>query len=131
MNLNVSTAVSIQEGVGEIRFPPALKTDLLKATIYCQSLYFTSKGGLHAFFVVCDGSYHITQNGEVKKNVLAMFQNKPGTNVIQFSDHKLPITSPQERLKVEIVDYDGVRQKMSGYATIGISGQVANKLLAI
>ena len=133
MNLNIATSVTIQDGVGEFDFPQALKRDLLTSTIYCQSLYLKANTSAdnEGLFFVCDGSYYITRNGGVEKNVLAMFQNKPATNTINFYDHKLPITSPQDKLRVEIVDCQGVTQKVSGLAVVGISGRVVNKPLAI
>ena len=57
MNINTSTAVTIQNGVGELEFPKALKRDLLMSTIYCQSLYFNgnTSASNEGLFVVCDG----------------------------------------------------------------------------
>ena len=133
MNLNTSTAVQIQNGIGELEFPQALKRDLLTSTIRCLALHLsrntpTSSEGL---FVVCDGSYYITQNGVAKKNVLAMFENKISSNVTQFFDHRLPLNVPQDRLTIEIVNYDGVVQKVSALAVFDLAGCVSNKLLAI
>ena len=132
MNLNTSTAVTIQNGVGELEFPKALKRDLM-STIYCQSLYFNgnTSASNEGLFVVCDGSYYITRNGVAKKNILAMFQNKTATNIIHFSDHRLPINVPQDRLTIEIVDHKGVRQQISAQAVFDIAGRVSDKLLAI
>ena len=133
MNLNTSTAVAIQNGVGELEFPKALKRDLLISTIYCQSLYFNgnTSASNEGLFVVCDGSYYITRNGVAKKNILAMFQNKATTNIVHFSDHRLPINVPQDRLTIEIVDHKGVRQQISAQAVFDIAGRVSDKLLAI
>ena len=133
MNLNTSTMVSIKNGVGELEFPHALKRDLLTSTIHCQSLYInanpTAKN--EGLFIVCDCSYYITQNGTTKKNILAMFQNKKAANIVYFSNHRVPITTPQDRLKIEVVDAEGVCQKVSALATFDIAGSVSNKLLAI
>ena len=133
MNLNTSTAVLIQNGVGELEFPQAFKRDLLTANIYCQSLYIheNSLAVNEGFFVVCDGSYFIKSNGEISKNVLAMFQNKAVANIVHFSEHRHPITTPQERLQIEIVDYHGERRKVSALAVFCITGLVANFLLTI
>ena len=103
------------------------------STIYCQSLYFSdnTSASNEGLFVVCDGSYYITRNGVAKKNVLAMFQNQKDINVIHFTDHKLPINVPQDRLTIEIVDHKGVRQQISAQAVFDIAGRVSDKLLAI
>ena len=133
MNLNTTTAVTIQNGVGELEFPQALKRDLLMSTIYCQSLYFSDNSSAtnEGLFIICDGSYYITHNGVAKTNILAMFQNKTNANIIHFSDHRLPITVPQDRLKIEIVDCKGVTQKVSALAVFDIAGCVSNKLLVM
>ena len=133
MNLNTSTAVQITNGVGELEFPQALKRDLLMSTICFISLYLNgntsaTNGGL---FVVCDGSYYITQNGTTKKNVLAMFQNKSNGDVIHFSDHRLALNVPKDSLTIEIVNFEGSLQQMSALAVFDIAGCVSNKLLAI
>ena len=133
MNLNTSTAVQITNGVGELEFPQALKRDLLMSTICFISLYLNgntsaTNGGL---FVVCDGSYYITQNGTTKKNVLAMFQNKSNGDIIHFSDHRLALNVPQDRLTIEIVNFEGSLQQVSALAVFDIAGCVSNKLLAI
>ena len=133
MNLNTSTVVVIQNGVGELEFPQALKRDLSMSTITCQSPYLEANENAsnEGFFIVCDGSFYITQNGMVRKNILAMFQHKAVVNIVYFKDHKLPISTPQDRLKIEIVNSDGVRQDVSGLATFDIVGCVSNTLLTI
>ena len=70
-------------------------------------------------------------NGEISKNVLAMFQNKSSANIVHFSEHRHPITTSQERLQIAIVDYHGERQKVSALAVFSIDGHVANYLLTI
>ena len=133
MNLNTSTMVSIANGVGELEFPHALKRDLLMSTIQCQSLYIDANPAAknEGFFIVCDCSYYITQNGMAKKNILAMFQNKKSVNIVYFPTHRVPITTPQDRLKIEIVNGAGDCQKGSALAVFDIDGCVSNKLLAI
>ena len=133
MNLNTSTMVSIANGIGELEFPHALKRDLLTSTIHCQSLHINANPAAknEGLFIVCDGSYYITQNGVPKKNILAMFQNKKAVNMVYFPNHRMPITTPQDRLKIEVVDAEGVCQKVSALATFDIAGYVSNKLLAI
>ena len=133
MNLNTSSIVKIREGVGELEFPQALKRDLLTTSIYCQSLHFSENylAVNEGFFVVCDASYFIKSNGEVSKNILAMFQNKATTNTLHFSEHRYGITTPQERLQIEIVNTHGERQKVSALAVLGLVGPVANYLLTI
>ena len=86
MNLNVFTAISIEDGIGKLEFPQALKRDLLMSTIHCQNIYFPANPSAknEVFFIVCDGSYHITQSGVERKNILAAFQNKRTANIISF-----------------------------------------------
>ena len=133
MNLNTSILVIIKNGIGELQFPQALKRDLLMSTISCKSLFIevnesaTNKG----FLIVCDASFYMDQNGLMKKNILGMFQHRAKVKNIYFHDHKLPITTPQDRLKIEIVDSEGVLQDVSALATFDISGCVSNKLLTI
>ena len=133
MNLITSTPVYRMEGLGEIEFPKALKRDLLTSTIHCQSLYFTESYEAinEGYYVVWDCSYYLTQNGTVRKNVLALFQNRPAANVVHFYDNKVPLVSPQEKMNIEIIDYHGDRQDVSALAVIGIYGKVGNKLLTI
>ena len=104
MNLNTSTAVNIQNGVGELEFPQALKRDLLMSTIYCQSLYFSgnTSASNKGLFVVCDGSYYITRNGVAKKNILAMFQNKTATCCKQQNYQKKILLPKNLMKKIEI-----------------------------
>ena len=66
-----------------------------------------------------------------KKNILAMFQNKKSVNIVYFPTHRVPITTPQDRLKIEVVNAEGDCQKVSALAVFGIDGCVSNKLLAI
>ena len=119
--------------VGILEFPKALKRDLFMSTISCQSFFIeanesaTNKG----FLIVCDASFYIDQNGVVKKNILGMFQHRTKVKTIYFHGHKLPITTPQDRLQIEIVDSEGVLQNVSALATFDIAGCVSNKLLAI
>ena len=60
-----------------------------------------------------------------------MFQHRTKVKTIYFHGDKLPITSPQDRLKIEIVDSEGLPQDVSALATFDIAGCVSNKLLAI
>ena len=133
MNLNTSILVTIKDGVGELEFPHALKRDLFTSTISCQSLFIeandaaTNKG----FLIVCDASFYISQNGVMKKNILGMFQHRTKVKTIYFHGTKLPITSPQDRIQVKIVDSEGTVQNVSALATFDIAGCVSNRLLAI
>lgn len=133
MNMNTSTLVVIKNGVGELRFPQALKRDLFTSTINCQSLFFdtnespTNKG----LFIVSDASFYIDQNGIQTRNVLGMFLHRAKAKTVYFRDNKLPITTPQDRLKIEIVDSEGDLQDISALATFDIAGCVSNKLLTI
>ena len=133
MNLNTSVLVIIKNGIGELQFPQALKRDLFMSTISCKSLFIeanesaTNKG----FLIVCDASYYIDQNRLMKKNILGMFQHRAKAKTIYFHDQKLPITTPQDRLKIEIVDSKGLLQDVSALATFDIAGCVSNKLLTI
>ena len=133
MNLNTSILAVIKNGVGYLEFPKALKRDLFMSTISCQSLFLetnesaTNKG----FLIVCDASFYIVQNGVVKKNILGMFQHRTKVKTIYFHGHTLPITTPQDRLQIEIVDSEGALQNVSALATFDITGCVSNKLLAI
>ena len=133
MNLNTSVLVIIKNGIGELQFPQALKRDLFMSTISCKSLFIeanesaTNKG----FLIVCDASYYIDQNRLMKKNILGMFQHRAKAKTIYFHDQNLPITTPQDRLKIEIVDSKGLLQDVSALATFEIAGCVSNKLLTI
>ena len=133
MNLNLSTAISIEDGIGELEFPQALKRDLLMSTIHCRNIYFPANPSAknEGFFIVCDGSYHITQSGVERKNILAAFQNKRKANIISFPDQKLHIVAPKDRLRIEIVNSKGELQKVSALATFDIAGSVNNNLLVI
>ena len=133
MSLNTSILVIIKDGVGELEFPHALKRDLFISTICCQSLFLeanesaTNKG----FLIVCNASFYISQNGEMKKNILGMFQHRTKVKTIYFHGPRLPITTPQDRLKIEIVDSEGKLQNVSALVTFDIAGCISNKLLAI
>ena len=67
--------------------------------------------------------------GHVLANVLGMFLHRAKT--VYFQDNKHPITTPQDRLKIEIVDSEGELQDISALATFDIAGCVSNKLLTI
>ena len=58
-----------------------------------------------------------------------MFLHRAKT--VYFQDNKYPITTPQDRLKIEIVDSEGELQDISALATFDIAGCVSNKLLTI
>ena len=133
MDLNVSITVKITDGVAEFAFPDALKREPLKSTIRCDSIYFKKnrQADNECLFLVCSGSYYYTQGRELKHNILAMFQNKKSNHRVSFSETRLPITLPQEHLKLQITDHHGKRQAISCDVVIHIVGQVANKLLAI
>ena len=57
-----------------------------------------------------------------------MFQNKKLANVITFG-HWIPLTSPQENLEIEIVDFYDKRKSVSAVGVFAIQGQVQNNLL--
>ena len=133
MELNISIPVNIVKGFGELEFPKALKREPLLSTIQCQNLFFGSNSAAknEPFMLICSGSQYWTQNQKMKNNVLAMFQNSKNPNTISFDYHPLPITSPQDKLVLEIVDFHGIRQNVSCLGTFHMTGKVANKLFAI
>ena len=133
MDLNVSIPIEISNGFAEFQFPEALKREPLTSTIQCDSLFFKKnrQANNECLFLVCSGSSYYTQGRELKNNILAMFQNKKSLHRISFSETRLPITLPQENLKLEVIDEHGKRQDVSCHAVLHIAGQVSNKLMAI
>ena len=67
----------------------------------------------------------------MKKNIVAMFQHNPVGELVSMSYPAVPITMPQEKLAMEIVNYHGKVQDVSCLAVFQIQGKVANKMLAI
>ena len=59
-----------------------------------------------------------------------MFQNKPETNIASFH-YTVPITVPQEKLEIQIVDYHGKQQDLTCIGVFRMHGVVSNKHLAI
>ena len=66
----------------------------------------------------------------LKPNILGMFLNKKDAHIVSFR-HAVPITVPQEKLEVRIVDYHGNQQDLSCIGVFRMHGPVGNKLLAI
>ena len=132
MNLNLSVSLLIKRGLGELQFPEVFKSDPLQASICCHTLYFheNEKAKNEPLFVICSGSFYYTRDHVLKPNILGLFQNKPHTNIVTFSG-KHPITSSQETLEIEIVDYQNKRQEISCFAIFHLEGSVRNKLLTI
>ena len=132
MHLNVSLPLFIKNGVGSLKFPEAFKRAPLQVYIGCDSAYFSlnTSARNEPCFITCSGSFYHTHNHEVKPNILGMFQNKRTANLVNFSK-KFPITSAQETLELEIVDFHYNRQNISCLAVFELEGLVRNKLLTI
>ena len=132
MNLNVSVPLLIKDGIGELQYPEVFKSAPLQTHISCDSMYFTANENAkdEPCFIICSGSFYYTRDHQLKPNILGMFQNKTATNIANFSC-SFPITSAQETLEIEIVDFFYKRQKISCFALFHIEGAVKNKLLTI
>ena len=132
MNLSVSVPLLIKNGIGELHYPEVFKRAPLQTHISCDSMYFNpnSNAKNEPCFVICSGSFYYDHNHDQKSNILGMFQNKPLTNIVTFSK-TFPITSAQETLEIEIVDFYFKRQKISCLAVFHLEGAVKNKLLTI
>ena len=132
MDLTVSANLIIKRGLGELEYPPALKREVLKSNIQCQYLYFSVNKSAknEPYFLICSGSKYQAQDGRLKNNVLGMFQNKPETNIASFH-YTVPITVPQEKLEIQIVDYHGKQQDLTCMGVFRMHGAVSNKHLAI
>ena len=78
--------------------------------------------------MVCSGSTYYTQDKQVKRNILGMFQNKRTTNLVNFSK-RFPITSAQETLEIEIVNFHNQRLDISCLAVFHLDGSVRSMLL--
>ena len=133
MDLNISLPVLLVKGIGELDFPKALKRDLFTTTISCQSVYLNSSETARneSLFIVCKASTYIHQNSVVKDNVLANFMNILTPNLVNFYHKPVLVNNPQDRLRIEIVDYHFERQKVSALAVFELTGKVSNKLLAV
>ena len=132
MDLCISTSLIIKKGLGELEYPQALKREPLKSNIQCECLYLTdnAKAKNEPYFITCSASTYRTQDNGLKANILGMFQNKPQANIVSFT-YSAPITVPQEKLEVRIVDYHGKQQDLTCIGVFRIHGSVANRLLAI
>ena len=132
MDLCLSTNLIIKRGLGELEYPQALKREALKSNIQCECLYLMEnpKAKNEPYFITCSGSTYRTQDGTLKPNILGMFQNKKDANIVSFP-YAVPITVPQEKLEVRIVDYHGKQQELSCMGVFRMHGPVGNKILAI
>ena len=132
MDLNVSLPLFIKKGVGALKFPEVFKRGPLQVDISCDSMFFTanSSNDNGPCFIICSGSVYYTKDHELKPNILGMFQNKKTTNLVNFSK-KFPITSAQETLEIEIVNFHYQRQNISCLGVFHLEGSVRNKLLTI
>ena len=131
MDFKVTSKLLIVKGHAQLPFPPVLKRGALNAHIQCHSLWFNENlnAGDEPFFVVCSGSTSFTQNNQIVRNVLGMFQNKKLSNIATF-DFAIPLTTPQENLEIEIVDFHDKRQDLGAVAVFIFEGKVGNNLLA-
>ena len=100
--------------------------------IGCSSLYFNPnvKANNEPCFLVSSGSFYYTPNREVRPNILCMFQNKKTTNTVSFSG-MFPVTSAQENMEIEIVDFHYKRMNVSCLAILHLEISVMNKHLTI
>ena len=132
MELCLSTNVIIKNGLGELDYPPALKREALKSNIQCECLYFGAniRAKNEPYFITCSGSTYRSPDGQMKENILGIFQNKPQTNIASFH-YNVPITVPQEKLEIKIVDLHGKQQDLTCMGVFRLQGPVSNKLLAI
>ena len=134
MEFSVSIPVKISNGCGFLDFPSAMKRIPLKAEIGCLSLFLKSEEASLAspLFIVCSGSSYLTRDKCRSKNVLDMFTYNPRKPLIRFNRGKsFPITSPQECLRIEIVDLEQSRIDLSGVVVIEIGGLVSDKYLVL
>ena len=132
MSLQVSLSLHIIKGEAQLEYPPVFKREALTARIRCKSLGFMdNEDAANApLFVVCSGSMYRDQNSHLKKNILGMFQNQPTANIVNF-DYFAPLTTPQEVITVEIVDFHGKRQDINALAVFHIEGLINNHLMAM
>ena len=132
MNLIVSMPLFIKKGVGALKFPEAFKRAPQQVHIGCDSMYFSPnpKAKNEPLFLVCSGSFYYNCNHEVQPNILGMFVNKQSTNIVKFSK-VYTITSAQESLEIEIVDFDNNRKDVSCFAVFHLEGLVSNKFLTL
>ena len=130
MNLNVSLPLFIKKGLGELQFPELFKRAPLQVNIACDSAYFSANNTAlnEPCFIVCSGSFYYTRDHEQKPNILGMFQNKRTTNLVNFSK-RFPITSAQETLEIEIVNFHNQRLDISCLAVFHLDGSVRSMLL--
>ena len=129
---NVSLPLFINNGVGQLQFPEVFNRGPLHVKIGCSSLYFNPnvKANNEPCFLVSSGSFYYTPNREVRPNILCMFQNKKTTNTVSFSG-MFPVTSAQENMEIEIVDFHYKRMNVSCLAILHLEGSVKNKHLTI
>ena len=131
MEIKTTSIATLSEGYGEILFPEVLRTDCLKSSINCVSIYpKNNRRRPDVLFLVCNGSYYITSDMTHKHNIIAMFEDKKSRNgVIYLNNLHIPLTSPPEVLEIYVVDGTGVRQDTSAVALFEIKGYSRNKLL--
>ena len=132
MNICVAVPLYIKQGIGELHFPEVFKRAPLQVNIGCNSMYFspvlTTKD--EPCCIICSGSYYYSAKHELKPNILGMFQNKKKINIVNFTQ-KFPISSAQEILQIEIVDFNYKRKDISSIAVFHFEGAVSNRHLAI
>ena len=65
-------------------------------------------------------------------NILAMFQNKCRAHVVPLLALEIPITSPQQKIKIKIVDFEGdLCDNINCFAVFLVKGIIENRMLAI
>ena len=132
--LTISITIKIEKGKARLAFPEALGREPLKSSLSCNSLCFGAnpEAKSEARFLICSGSHFCGEDRHMKNNILAMFQNTPLPNIVHFPELEVPVTSPQEKWLLKIVDYEGnICENVSCVGVVVIKGFVANRMLAI
>ena len=132
--LYISTALKITKGKGQLAFPEALKRDALHSSLQCISLSFeaNSRAANETCFLIASGSQYCGEHLNRENNILAMFQNKRGAHVVPLPVLEIPITSPQQKIEIKIVDFEGdLCDTINCFAVFLVKGIIENRMLAI
>ena len=79
MELKTSEVVKVQEGIGSVQFPEALKREPLQTQIRCNRicLKHDKQANNKPTFIVCTVSYYMNKSQQKKQNKLGMFRDHP------------------------------------------------------
>ena len=133
MELKTSEVVKVQEGIGSVQFPEALKREPLRTQIRCNSVCLKpdKQADHQPIFIVCTESYYLNKSQQMKRNILGMFTYTPIGGLTHFTHSPMPVILSQESFEVEIVDITGTRKNVDAAAVFEIQGFVNNRNLAI